>query len=505
MSISRVDAIPIDIEIDDASKTPLPVPLDQDRALLTLDQSFWEAYRRLSRFVGVDIFEFRKEFHALENVSDEPLDVTQGSREEVSPMDTALYLERRRALLQAKMLTCPAAASRVSELALNTGNVDTNLDLDTYASKRRLLLESKFELLSSMANDVLMKQQAAAALRRAVQAERSLIRSQELTLTMLNEEEDEAKHVLKLGFILRLEGKVTKLALMSRGKKLCAIGHGGGIVTLCNLDSGKVIATLEAHNAAITSMSFSSRNNILVTTSMDKTARMWVVDLGLLKDGAKVVAAENITPLTLCRLIPFKGVPMIGAFPPATSHVGSGSKDEAVCVVVENDGGEGKIHAIDALGGKITQVSVGDEWCSNTIEEHKERSDGTSNSVSLTRRFVRHTQTLVNLDKLGKLMQKLGANDLSTITSLGVKAATMGKGKGKKVKTAVASLTFKDDGKHLYISLTSGVVLGIIFNGGEALESGRAFGRVTRMGTSSYLEEAKKVAKVGSGIVKRRR
>ena len=69
MSISRVDAIPIDIEIDDASKTPLPVPLDQDRALLTLDQSFWEAYRRLSRFVGVDIFEFRKEFHALENVS----------------------------------------------------------------------------------------------------------------------------------------------------------------------------------------------------------------------------------------------------------------------------------------------------------------------------------------------------------------------------------------------------------------------------------------------------
>ena len=189
---SRVDSIPIQIDdtLPPSPSDPLPIPIDPCRALVTLDESFWEAYKRLSRFVGVDVFEYREEFHALENMSNEPVDVTNGGRDGASPMDSQMYLERRRALLEAKIRTCPGAAGRVSEFELSVGSIDSNLDLDTYATRRRLLLESKFELLSSLADDVLMKQQAAAALRRAMQAERSLLRSQELTLTKVEEKEE---------------------------------------------------------------------------------------------------------------------------------------------------------------------------------------------------------------------------------------------------------------------------------------------------------------------------
>ncbi|GMH91208.1 hypothetical protein TL16_g11991 [Triparma laevis f. inornata] len=334
---------------------PAPPSVDPVTKLLSHDEAFLESYRRLCEYAGADIISYMRELED-EQVEASPSRLTGGSASTLP--NPAEYLSRRSALLRSLLTTSPSSSRFSSEES----------DSD-YASRRRDLLTRKFDVYANNADTVLMKQQARAALRRAVKAENDLIRREELIVSnKLQEKEFEGELFVKLKSTLHLPSGITSMNLLSRSSDLCCVTTGKNI-SLVNLHSGKVIDVVEdAHNDSIIGAGFSSRNNLVVTISLDKTARVWIVSDKLLSSDLTLGKKPEGGCLTLCSLIPFKGMPTIILFPLATSDIGVGSEDESVFVVCENVEGKGYLHAVEAMRGRMLKsVDLGKSLTSSSI------------------------------------------------------------------------------------------------------------------------------------------
>lgn len=80
------------------------------------------------------------------------------------------------------------------------------------------------------------------------------------------------------------DGAPYQVAAVSVDGKLYAVaGQSGGkhAVIVRERDSGKVVATLTGHEAAVTALAFDKSGNRLITGSADKTVRVWKLDGGL--------------------------------------------------------------------------------------------------------------------------------------------------------------------------------------------------------------------------------
>ncbi|GMI08733.1 hypothetical protein TrVE_jg9310 [Triparma verrucosa] len=353
----------------------------------------------------------------------------------------AEYLARRSKLLTSLRSLAPVSA--------RFGSAETELEsTSSYASRRRDLLTKKFNTYANHADTVLIKQQARAALRRAVKAENDLIRREELIVTnKLAEKDFEGELFVKLKSTIHLSSGITSMSLLSRSSDLCCVCTGKKIV-LVNLHVGKVITTVEdAHNDSIIGAAFSSRNNILVTISLDKTARVWIVSDKLLssisadkkkgkgkekekgkgKGKGKSGAGGGDDNLTLCSLIPFKGLPTIILFPPATSDIGSGSVDESVFCVIENAEGKSFLHAVEAMRGRVIKsIDVSKSLTGSSIS---------SSIMSLKAKKVTVKSACFNLAGSKIYMSLSNAVLISTSFSIGVSQDEAGiLGKVAKVK-----------------------------------------------------------------------
>jgi WD40 repeat protein len=63
------------------------------------------------------------------------------------------------------------------------------------------------------------------------------------------------------------------------GKKIAQIGK-GKIAQILDIDSGKIVQTIQGHEGPLQSITFSPDGTKLVTSSYDKTARIWDADTG---------------------------------------------------------------------------------------------------------------------------------------------------------------------------------------------------------------------------------
>ena len=95
---------------------------------------------------------------------------------------------------------------------------------------------------------------------------------------------------------IKLSASASTLAY-SPDKKLLAVGHSDGQVTIWNADTGTPIGSFEDHKGSVESIRFTPQGNLLITLGDDKKARIWrVSDLsnqGILEGAAFAFNVSN--------------------------------------------------------------------------------------------------------------------------------------------------------------------------------------------------------------------
>ena len=86
----------------------------------------------------------------------------------------------------------------------------------------------------------------------------------------------------------------TTRAVVSPDQRLLATGNAVGVVRVVDVDCGQYIdASWQAHSDAITALSFSADGSRLVTSSVDRTVRVWKYDPDARREQAAVAAVED--------------------------------------------------------------------------------------------------------------------------------------------------------------------------------------------------------------------
>ena len=111
-------------------------------------------------------------------------------------------------------------------------------------------------------------------------------------------------------------------------------------------DALKSVTPVERHTNAVVDVSFSSRNNFLVSASVDKTILVFVVDS----------SGSFVDEIKFCRKIDLNGFPLMIKFPPPVSDVLAGSHDEIyfVCLSKLTDN-KSTLECVDCLKGKVVE------------------------------------------------------------------------------------------------------------------------------------------------------
>ncbi|MEQ8786629.1 MAG: c-type cytochrome domain-containing protein [Pirellulaceae bacterium] len=223
-------------------------------------------------------------------------------------------------------------------------------------------------------------------------------------------------HVAKLSES-KLDAAITAAAL-ARDGKLSAFGDAGGRIVLCSAETGKQVGAIDAHRAAVTGLAFTADGTTLVSSSTDKTLRLWNAADG--KPLATIDTPAEINALALvgeALLVTGHQDKRIRVWEMAKLVSGQSGAEASIAPLREIDAHEGAVTALASdlddnilSGGEDGTVRL---WNARTGEQIKQFAHGGPvSAIALSSNKKRIASAG------GGLVKLFGADDGSLVTEL---------------------------------------------------------------------------------------